>query len=215
MSELGTSSRHSPRELPASAGNVDPGSATVLVVDDEPHLVGMYAAMLEDVCSVRTATSGEAALDRVDDDVDVVLLDRRMPGRSGDDVLADIREEGYDCRVAVVTSVEPDTDVVEQRFDAYVVKPVRQRDLRRLVDDLLLRSQYSDGIQGLFAIGSKLAALDAQFGGTELVAHDAYQTLRDRREQLQASNERQIASLPDGEETALVYRDVLGAVKDR
>jgi DNA-binding response OmpR family regulator len=36
-----------------------------------------------------------------------VLLDRRMPGLSGDNALNRIREREYDCRVAMVTAVDP------------------------------------------------------------------------------------------------------------
>lgn len=113
---------------------------TVLFVDDEPALADGRAAQLSDQYDTRTAYDGEAALEVVDDDVDVVFLDRRMPGRSGEAVLESIRERGHDCRVVMVTGVEPDADVVEMGFDEYLVKPIEADDLREAADRLLARS---------------------------------------------------------------------------
>lgn len=185
-------------------------SATVLVVDDEPHLVGMYTAMLEDAHTVRTATRGEAALDQFTDDVDVVLLDRRMPGLSGDDLLDVIRSEGYEYQVAMVTSVEPDLDIVELPFDAYIVKPIRGQDLRQLVENLLLRSRYSTGIQELLRTTSKLVALESQFDEDELDAQDEYRRLREHKERLERRNHERYRELVENRDTELVFRDVLG-----
>ncbi|TKX52052.1 response regulator, partial [Halorubrum sp. SS7] len=58
----------------------------VLVVEDEPDLADLYAAWLGDEYRVRTAYGGREALDQLDetdDEVDAILLDRRMPGLSG------------------------------------------------------------------------------------------------------------------------------------
>jgi len=53
--------------------------ASVLVVDDERDVADVYALRLSDEFETRTAYSGGAALTPLDDDVDVVLLDRHMP----------------------------------------------------------------------------------------------------------------------------------------
>lgn len=187
-------------------------SGTALVVDDEPQLVGMYAAMLEDVHTVRTATSGGAALDRLDTEVDVVLLDRRMPDVSGDEVLRTIREEDHECQVAMVTSARPDMDVVDLPFDAYVVKPVRQKDLRDLVDDLLLRSEYSSAIREMLRVSSRIAALETQFGEDELLGRDEYRSLQERKERLETANRARQETLVEREGGEFVFRDVLGEV---
>lgn len=192
----------------------DTGSATVLVVDDEPQLVGMYAAMLEDAYTVRTATSGAEALDRLSPAVDVLLLDRRMPELSGDDVLETVREEGYDCRVAMVTSVDPDVDIVEMGFDAYLVKPVRRTDLREFVDSLLLRSAYRRDTRRLLSVTSKLVALESQFDEEQLASHEEYQRLRERWNRLDDANRDRIDELLATDDPCLVFRDVLRELLD-
>jgi DNA-binding response OmpR family regulator len=187
---------------------------TVLLVDDDPHLVGMYAAMLEDTHTVLTATSGEEALVRLSDEVDVLLLDRRMPGLSGDEVLEVVREEGYDCRVAMITSVDPDTDIVEMEFDAYVVKPVRRQDLLEFVESLLLRAGCSRDTRELLSVTSKIVALESRFDEARLDDHEEYRRLRERRERLETKNRERIAELIARDESQLVFRDVLREILD-
>jgi len=67
----------------------------------------------------------------IDETVDVVLLDRMMPGMSGQEVLAAIRERGLDCRVAMVTAVDADFDVIEMGFDEYLGKPRTETNSKR------------------------------------------------------------------------------------
>jgi DNA-binding response OmpR family regulator len=133
--------------------------ATVLAVDDEPDLAELYRVYLDPAYDVRIATGGEEAIDAMDDTVDVVLLDRRMPGMSGHEVLDEIRDEGYDARVAMLTAVEPDVDIVEMPFDDYKTKPVTKEDLVTLVEVLLHRAAFDEQSQKFFALASKKAAL--------------------------------------------------------
>jgi len=132
---------------------------TVLVVDDEEGLADLYAIWLREEYAVETAYDGEAAIDALDENVDVVLLDRQMPGVSGDDVLETIRERGLDCRVAMVTAVEPELDIVDLGFDDYLRKPVDRDTLRETVDRLVRRSAYDDTVQRYFAAARKHALL--------------------------------------------------------
>jgi DNA-binding response OmpR family regulator len=139
----------------------DDPAPTVLAVDDEPDLVELYRVYLQDEYDVRLATGGEEALSRMDDDVDVVLLDRRMSDLTGHEVLAEMRAAGYDARVAMVTAVEPDVDVVDMPFDDYQTKPVSREDVRALVAVLLRRAEFDEQSQRFFALASKKAALEA------------------------------------------------------
>jgi len=136
-------------------------SATVLAVDDEPDLAELYRVYLDTAYDVRVATDGEEALSQMDASVDVVLLDRRMPGMSGHEVLDAIRDEGYDARIAMLTAVEPDVDIVEMPFDDYKTKPVTKEDLLTLVEVLLYRAAFDERSQEFFALASKKAALEA------------------------------------------------------
>ena len=152
--------------------------ATVLAVDDEPDLAELYRVYLDSAYDVRVATGGDEAIDLMDDEVDVVLLDRRMPDMSGHEVLNEIRGEGYDARVAMLTAVEPDVDIVEMPFDDYKTKPVTKEDLLTLVEVLLHRAAFDERSQEFFALASKKAALEA--AGTTNT--DEYEELIERME---------------------------------
>ena len=70
-----------------------PGSKTVLIVDDDEGMRDTLTAILRREYRVLRASTGEnglAILDR--ENVDVVLLDVRMPGIGGFEVLRQIKE---------------------------------------------------------------------------------------------------------------------------
>lgn len=150
---------------------------TVLVVDDDHQLADLYATWLRGTYDVRTAYGGEEALAAMDETVDVALIDRRMPQMTGDEVLEHLCDGDYDCRVSIVTAVDPDFDIVEMGFDDYIVKPVRKGDLQTVVDSLVTRSEYSEKLQDFFALASKRAALQAEKTAEELEASDAWAEL--------------------------------------
>lgn len=138
----------------------DRSDVEVLVVDDEGDLAKIYADMLSAEYDTQVATSGEEALEKVDESVDVVLLDRRMPGMNGDAVLGELRRDGLDCQVAMLTAVEPDCDIVELPFDDYKRKPVSQSELFGLVETLIERAAFDTLSQRFFTLTSKKAALE-------------------------------------------------------
>jgi DNA-binding response OmpR family regulator len=180
----------------------------VLVVEDEPDLANLYASWLRDHCTVRTAYNGSQALDATDEDVSAVLLDRRMPGISGDRVLTAIRERELDCRVAMVTAVEPDFDIVEMGFDDYIVKPVSRDDLLNTVDQLLLRSTYDEQIQEFFALASKKAILDSEKSEAEIRASEEYARLEDRLAVLREQIDDTIAELSSHDAYNRICNDI-------
>ncbi|PSP48282.1 DNA-binding protein [Halobacteriales archaeon QH_1_68_42] len=128
--------------------------ATVLVVDDNRAVADTYAAFLDERYAVRTAYGGEAALETLDASVDVVLLDRRMPDRSGDEVLAEINSRALDPRVVMLTAVDPDFDIVDMPFDAYVVKPVERADVTHVVAEMVARAGYDDEFRRFLSLAS-------------------------------------------------------------
>ncbi|MEF8782473.1 MAG: response regulator [Haloarculaceae archaeon] len=153
------------------------GETTVLVVEDEQGLRETYRAALESEYEVRTASDGEAALETVDDAVDIVFLDRRMPGLSGDEVLHEVRDRGVDCRVVMVTAVDPDTDLLQMDFDEYLVKPVETDRLRGAVERMLARDAMEDQVRKMFAVASKLATLESKLEISQQQRSERHQQL--------------------------------------
>jgi DNA-binding response OmpR family regulator len=181
--------------------------ATVLVVDDEPDVADAYAAQLEDEYIVSTAYSGQEALDELDDSVEVVLLDRRMPGISGDEVLDTIRDRGLDCRVAMVTAVDPDFDIIEMPFDDYVIKPVSRDDLFSTIERLLTTSDYESKLRKYYALTAKHATLMANKPESELAESEEFSDLENRMADLRDDLDETVATFDD-EDFVAVFRDI-------
>lgn len=179
----------------------------VLVVEDEPDLADLYAAWLGGEYDVRTAYGGQEALEELDDDVDVILLDRRMPGLSGDEVLDEVRDRGIDARVAMVTAVEPDFDIVEMGFDDYLVKPVTRESLLETVEGLYTRSAYDSRVQEFFAVSSKMAVLEAEKGRAALEDSEEYGTLERRAAALREELDEDVTAFDD-DEFERAFRDL-------
>jgi len=75
---------------------------TVLIVDDDPVTVDRFGSWLNEAYEVRTALDGETALTAADE-ADVVLVDRRLPDRSGREVASRILERDDRPVVAMVS----------------------------------------------------------------------------------------------------------------
>jgi DNA-binding response OmpR family regulator len=177
------------------------GAVSVLVVDDERDVAETYAGHLEttDELEPIVAASGEEAVELMDEDVDVVLLDRRMPSFSGDDVLRHIRDVGYDCAVGMVTAVSPDEDIVDLPFDMYLVKPVSHEELITATRTLAKIRTYEDSVREEFTLARKCALLSEHLSETELRDSDAYARLRDRYEEVSAETDEVLTDMDVGD----------------
>ncbi|MEE6208838.1 response regulator [Salarchaeum sp. III] len=185
----------------------DDGTPVVLAVDDEERVTEAYSLWLPDEYTVLTAVDGEQALSMLDETVDVVLLDREMPNMHGDEALDRMREQGYDCRVAMVTGVEPDVDIIEMGFDTYLTKPVTGEDLREVVEDLLSRATFDSRSQRFFALVAKQSTLETELTRSELDANEEYQELTREVERLQEELDETLTSMgAEGVEAS--YRDI-------
>ena len=116
-----------------TGGRVD-GETTVLFVDDEPEILEMYELLCQAEYDVRTASTGAEALERLDGQVDIAFFDRRMPDRSGDDLIETVRAEGYETAVGVLSAVDPDPGAGIE-VDIYLTKPVTREELFAAIDE--------------------------------------------------------------------------------
>lgn len=177
----------------------------VVIVDDERDIADIYAKNLDGSYETSVAYGGEEALDVIDEGVDAVLLDRRMPDKSGDEVLAEIRERGLDCAVIMVTAVDPDLNILDMEFDDYLSKPVDEETLtstlERHVDDVA----DSERVEEYFSLLSKLEVLEAELTGAELQESDEFKrTARRAREMTEQLRE----EIDDFESLVETYRNI-------
>lgn len=103
--------------------------ASILVVDDEETVRRSYTRILDELdCDARAAVDGEQALHAMEQHpFDVVLLDLRMPGAQGLEVLQTIKRRWPASEVVVITGY-PTLESARQamRLGAcdYLAKPV-------------------------------------------------------------------------------------------
>jgi len=179
--------------------------ATVLVVDDETEVADVYALRLRNQYETETAYGGAAALERLDDDIDVVLLDRRMPDVGGDEVLKEIRDRDVSTRVIMITAVDPDFDIIEMPFDDYLCKPVEKADLVAAIDQQLAARRYGDRLAEYLEVTSKLALLKGEKTAQTLDENEGVEALQRRADTLQAEMDE---ALSDFDNIDTAFRDI-------
>jgi len=162
----------------------DDEERVVLIADDDTRVRAMHEAWLADGYTVRTARDGKETLSQLDASVDVVVLDRRMPGLTGDEVLDWLRSQRYDTRVVMVTAEEPELDILDMGFDEYLTKPVLKADLRSVVADLIERGHKDGRVREYLALRSKLGLLEAELSADALADDDEYNRYLERLETL-------------------------------
>ncbi len=121
----------------------------VLVVEDEAHLAqGLRFNLQAEGHAVEVAADGETALDRLvekKERFDAVVLDVMLPGKSGFDVAALLREKKNYVPILMLTARGRPEDVLEgfaSGADDYLAKPFELAILIARLESLLRRSVW-------------------------------------------------------------------------
>lgn len=115
---------------------------TILCVDDEPDVVDTLFDTFLDIYDVKTATSGEEALEIFDqEDISLVISDQRMPEMEGTELLAKINELKPICKKILLTGYADINAAVDAinlgSVDRYFSKPWDDEELIKAAGDLL------------------------------------------------------------------------------
>jgi len=165
---------------------IDSDLPIVVVVEEDDAVVAQYEEWL-DGYEVLVAEDGGTALEMIDDWVDVVLLDRTLPDLSGGEVLREIRAREYDVRVVIVTDVEPDFDIIDMGFDAYIHTPSDREAFRDTVEEVSERATLREQLQEYYSLMSRKGALETWKTEKELAASEGYANLLERIEKAEAA----------------------------
>ncbi len=128
--------------------------AKILIVDDEEAIrFSLEELLARDGHQVVAVESGESALARMASQrFDLALLDLRMKGIGGLDVLAAIRQQALDTAVIVLTahgSMETAIEALRQGAHDYLLKPCDAASLRESVRTALLEREREQRQQAL------------------------------------------------------------------
>ena len=147
----------------------------VLVVEDEAHLAqGLQFNLQAEGHAVEVAGDGETALDRLvekKERFDVVVLDVMLPGKSGFDVAALLREKKNYVPILMLTARGRPEDVLQgfaAGADDYLPKPFELAILIARLESLLRRSVWMKDVDA--------AAIDAGDGKTQPPPFDERKT---------------------------------------
>lgn len=132
----------------------------ILIVDDELIMRESLAGWLErDGHAVQTAASGEEALEKIKEaHFDILLVDIKMEGISGLDVLRKVKENDPDAAVVMITAYGSIPSAIEAMKDGaydYMLKPFDPNELGVLIEKIIqhqeqareniyLKEQYKD-----------------------------------------------------------------------
>jgi two-component system response regulator AtoC len=123
------------------------GRARILVIDDDEVVRLSYAMSLAADYEMQTASDGRQALSLMQRlPADVVLLDQRMPGMHGLEVLKAIKSRWPESEVVMITgypSVESAKEAVRLGACDYLSKPVGPDEVLGAARNALLHKQWT------------------------------------------------------------------------
>ena len=175
--------------------------ARILVVDDEPDITALVAYHLARAgFRVKTAATGLEALEAVQaEPPDLIVLDLMLPGRSGLEILAELRrhEETRDIGVILLTARREEVDRIKglsEGADDYLTKPFSPEELVLRVKAVLRRlaapAQTGGQLLKVGAISVDRAALAVTVDGAPVeltpIEYRLLLTLLERRGRVQS-----------------------------
>jgi nitrogen regulation protein NR(I) len=114
---------------------------TILIVDDDKSIRYSLKRMMEEKYSILTAQNGEMALNRVrETSPDLIIMDIKMPGRNGIDVLKEIKLMDPKSLVIIMTAYgTTETAIEAMKYGAYdyILKPFPILRMKGLVEKAL------------------------------------------------------------------------------
>jgi len=190
----------------------------VLIVDDEPVICELLTEDLEELGYLcKTAPDGDNALrELADNKFDVILLDIRLPGISGIELLKMIKLK-YNSAVIMITAIDDvNTAVISMKLGAldYIVKPFSLDVLRASINSALEKIDKSklssSKVLDLSSTEKALQEMDAIANGIEVKLD-----FTDKRSSIVLQKTMQVARELDISEETIKEWEEKRAEKDR
>lgn len=169
--------------------------SSLLVVDDEAHILNTLSALLASDFEVLTANSAEAARQLFQHrTIDIILTDQRMPGISGVQLLEWVRQESPRTMRLLMTGFAELHDAIDAinrgRIHRYLAKPWRAEELldvlRGVSQHLLLERRNEELLRELKRVNTELASANAEL---EARVSERTEELEDKNRLLQQRNQ--------------------------
>jgi two-component system response regulator CpxR len=136
----------------------------ILLVDDDRELTSLLKELLEmEGFTIVVAYDGEQALEKLDNSIDLLLLDIMMPRKNGIETLKEVRQR-FQTPVIMLTARGSELDKVlglELGADDYLPKPFNDRELVARIRAILRRSNWSEQQQNSENNGAAILEVDS------------------------------------------------------
>ena len=156
---------------------------SVAVIDDDEDYRQLYKLWLPEEYEVIEAGDGRTGLQRIDESIDVVLLDRQMPELSGETVAERLRQQSVTPAVVMISSVKPDVDILDIPVDSYLRKPADRDTLLSVLSTVRTRCEYGTKRRELLGLADRRATVADAVRATALAESDVYQRAVEQLEQ--------------------------------
>jgi two-component system NarL family response regulator len=121
----------------------------ILIVDDHPVVRAGLTSMLGTQAQLKvigSVSNGEEAIETLrKNDVDILLLDLRMPGMNGIDTLLALKSNGINVRAIILTSFETDEDIyraVQAGAQGYLLKDTPLKEMVEAIRTVCAGKRY-------------------------------------------------------------------------
>jgi len=116
----------------------------ILIVEDEEDILDLLSFTLSDY-ELFTFTSTKNVKEVLDkESIDLIIMDRNLPGIEGSVFIQSLREKGYNQPVIYLTAKDKEEDILEgfeRGADDYITKPFNLEELKARIKAVIKRTK--------------------------------------------------------------------------
>ncbi len=118
---------------------------TILIVEDEVDILELleYTLTKDDFEVIGCVNTSNVRQILDEEDIDLILMDRNLPGTEGSVYINGLRQMGYDQPVIYITAKDSNDDIIEgfkRGGDDYITKPFNLEELKARVNAVIKRT---------------------------------------------------------------------------
>ena len=165
--------------------HLESATQTVVLADSDRRITEMYQGWLTDRFTIVRAHTSEELSDRLDDEIDVVLLDAGLPDADLDTFVGGYEEPR---RTILIVGDRPDLDVLSVDCDDLLRKPFVRETVLEAIDDQLSRRGEPVTEREFASLTARRSLFESVYTREQLEADNRYRELVARLATLQGES---------------------------
>lgn len=159
--------------------------ASITVIDDDESICELFSEALQEEYDIETYQNGEDGMEALRErEPDVLILDLRLPGMGGLEILRKIEEDMPNLHVIMVTAhkdVDSAVEAMKRGAYDYIIKPFDLEEIKVLIEKCLENKELKEEVEDL------KSHLGEDSSDTSLIgSSDAMEEVRERIEKVLA-----------------------------